>query len=66
MPSTDCSHLSRASLLSWSLSAPLPILPLLWLLEGAFELSLEPWVFPTCPFLHLRLWAPHRELEQGC
>lgn len=61
VPATDCSHLSRASLLSWSLSAPLPILPLLWLLEGLFELPLEPWVFPT--ILTLEVMGLPRELE---
>lgn len=36
-PSTDCSHREWASLLSWSLSAPLPVLPLLCCWKGALN-----------------------------
>lgn len=49
-PSTDCSHREWASLLSWSLSAPLPVLPLLCCWKGAFKPPL------TCPFSPPENW----------
>lgn len=57
MPSTDCSHLSRAEpALMVTLCSPPHPASALAAGRGPFELPLEPWVFPTCPFSH-RLWG---------